>query len=61
MLRRIAIIAVAAAAVATAVIFVRIDNVPSLSTYGLSAGANSSYCSADVVHGHLELSCQHAQ
>jgi hypothetical protein len=50
-----AIVALAAMALITP------DWYPSLSTYGVSAGTNSHYCSADIVHWHLMLSCERSQ
>jgi hypothetical protein len=45
---------------AIAVAFVHPDWYPQIGTYGVSAGTSTTYCSADFVSGHLQLSCERA-
>ena len=47
-----------AAALATGV--VHVDFYPSLATYGVSAGTDSAYCSADLVGWVPAVSCERA-
>lgn len=37
---------------------VRLDYVPALHTYGVTIGGDSRYCSADLVSGWPEISCE---
>jgi hypothetical protein len=45
---------------ALAVSFGQIDWYPKMSTYGVSAGTNNVYCSADLVHWYLLIGCERA-
>jgi hypothetical protein len=62
--RRVVINALVLAAVVLAGIltgFIRIDNYPDLGTYGVSVGTDTVYASAELVHGHPELSWERAR
>lgn len=48
-------------AVILAVLFVHVDMLPALRTYGFSVGTNSHYCSLDLVRSHVAFSCQSAR
>jgi hypothetical protein len=59
--RRLVLTAVLAALLGVlAAAFVHVDYFPRLATYGLSAGTSTSYCSADLVHWHPQISCETA-
>jgi hypothetical protein len=59
MLAALAGLVVAGAAVAALVTgVVQPDVYPSLATYGVSVGGQSAYCSAEIVHGWPEVTCQ---
>jgi hypothetical protein len=60
MLRKSIFITVALLAGLLAVLFVHVDSFPQLSTYGVSVGTNTHYCSLDLVSGHLTASCESA-
>jgi hypothetical protein len=59
-LRLIAVALAAVIAAALAVSFGQVDWYPQLSTYGVSAGTGSVYCSAELVHGWLVAGCERA-
>lgn len=50
--------AVAAVAFAAGFAFLHADWYPGLSTYGVTVGTDTRYCSIELVHWHPALSCE---